>query len=386
MRRSHRSLLLSVLILVGGLVTPALGPSARVPVGLQSMPGQLTYFYAAHTDQPAPKVQAPAEFLRQRANGMRTQTATFTVNYTGFSAQAQTAFQFAVDIWASKITSSVPIVVNANWTSLGFGILGSAGPNNFYSNFSGAPMLNTWYPVAIANKLAGTDLDGSGTEEIDANFSSNFPDWYFGTDGNTPVSQYDFASVVLHELGHGLGFSGSMRVGSFCGVGQGCWGSTTSYPFIYDRFAVNGSGQSLIDTNLFANYSTTLAAQLTSDNVYFNGPNAVKANGNANVKLYAPGTFSSGSSYSHLDNVFNGTPNALMTFSISNGEVQHDPGPVMLCMFKDMGWTVTVSGSSVASLESAPGFVVFSPDNVRVMVTNTIYLPLIMNSFSTAPC
>jgi len=59
----------------------------------------------------------------------------------------------------------------------------------------------------------------------------------------------------------------------------------------------------------------------------------------------------------------------------------HNPGSVMLCMFKDMGWTVTVSGSSSASAStiSAPGFVVFSPDNVTVMVTETLYLPLVMN-------
>jgi len=148
---------------------------------------------------------------------------------------------------------------------------------------------------------------------------------------------------------------------------------------MYDRFAVNGSGQYLISD--FVNNSPELAAQLTSGNIYFNGPNAMKANGNANVKLYAPGTFSAGSSYSHLDEIFNGTPNALMTYSIGSGESIHNPGSVTLCMFKDMGWTVTVSGSSVVSafVASAPGFVVFSPDNVTVMVTETLYLPLVMN-------
>ncbi|MCK7534680.1 MAG: hypothetical protein MZV63_28610 [Marinilabiliales bacterium] len=32
--------------------------------------------------------------------------------------------------------------------------------------------------------------------------------WYFGTDGNTPELLYDFVTVVLHEIGHGLGFTG----------------------------------------------------------------------------------------------------------------------------------------------------------------------------------
>jgi len=387
MRRSHRSILLSVLIFVGGLVTPALGTSARAPVGPRSLPGQLVYLYAAHTDQPAPKVLAPAEFLRQKAKGVQPKTATFTVNYSGFSPEAQTAFQFAVDIWESKITSSIPIVVNANWTSVGFqpGQLGGAGPRTYAANFSGAPMLDTWYPIATANKLAGTDLDGS-LHDINANFNSAFLDWYFGTDGNSPFDKYDFVSVVLHEIGHGLGFAGSMRFGGACGTGNGCWGvigtTSTGIPTIYDRFAQNGSGDLLLNTGLFQNFSTQLAAQLTSNNVFFNGTNAAQANAGSNVKLYAPNPFVSGSSYSHLDEVFNGTPNALMTFSISNGEVQHNPGPVMLCMFKDMGWTVTVSGAAARAATETLGLAPFFPE-VGTAVTTTIYLPLVMRDFSS---
>ena len=45
-------------------------------------------------------------------------TATFVVNYTGFTPQAQAAFQAAVDMWANLITSPVPIVVNAQFAAL----------------------------------------------------------------------------------------------------------------------------------------------------------------------------------------------------------------------------------------------------------------------------
>jgi len=389
MRHSHRSVffsLLTIFALVGGLAAPALrtSASATAPVEMQSMPGQLVYFYAAHTDQPAPKIPPPAGFLQQRANGVRTQTATITVNYNpGFSPEAQAAFQLAVDIWTSLITSPVPITVDAYWTPLPTGVLGGAGSLDYEVNFAGVPMADTGYPVAIANKWASTDLE-PGDYDIEADFNSNFPDWYFGTDGNTPLDKWDFASVVLHELGHGLGFTGSMRVGGYCGSGNGCWGVNshgflTGYPAIYDRFAVNGLGQPLISS--FANNSPELAAQLTSGSIYFNGPNAVKANGSSNVNLYAPNPWRQGSSYAHLGEIFNGTPNALMTFSISNGESLHNPGPVMLCMFKDMGWTAAVSGSSAASasVASAPGFTAFGPDNVTVMVTETLYLPLVMN-------
>ena len=382
MPRTHRSILLALLVLAGGLAAPT-SASTPAPAKMASIPGMrvLTY-YAGPVENPA-KIPPPEVFL-QRAQEVGAQTANITVNYTGFSGPAQTAFEYAVTIWESLITSPVDTVVDATWEPLSpSGVLGSAGASNFYRDFPNAPVAGTWYATALANKLAGTDLDnyyGLPDVEIQASFNSNFPDWYFGIDGNTPANQVDFVSVVLHELGHGLGFSGSMRIGSpFCNLGNGCWGRGSGYPFMYDRFAVNGSGQYLISD--FINNSPELAAQLTSGNIYFNGPNAVKANGNADVKLHAPGTFSAGSSYSHLDEIFNSTPNALMTYSIGSGESIHNPGSVMLCMFKDMGWTVTVSGSSSASASamSAPGFVVFSPDNVTVMVTETLYLPLVMN-------
>ena len=42
-------------------------------------------------------------------------------------------------------------------------------------------------------------------------------------------------SVVLHELGHGLGFAGSMDVDG----ALGSWGLGTAFPIIYDRFVEN---------------------------------------------------------------------------------------------------------------------------------------------------
>jgi hypothetical protein len=194
------------------------------------------------------RVAPPLEFLRKE-KALGEVQATFSVNYLAAGAQqsgrtceawdpqAQAAFTFAANIWSSLIQSSIPIVVNACWTALGTGILGSAGPFTFFSNFQNAPMAGTFYPVALANSLAGTDLS-VGNPDIVANFSSAFsPNWYFGTDRNTPVGKIDFVSVVLHELGHGLGFLGTMNVNT--GTGQGSWGlGNPITPAIYDRFTL----------------------------------------------------------------------------------------------------------------------------------------------------
>lgn len=293
-------------------------------------------YHEVYARVPAPPMNHPA-------------TATFIVTYNGFTSQAQAAFQRAVDIWSSLITSTVPIRVTANWTPLGPGVLGSAGATSVYRDFSGAPQANTWYAVALAEKLAGMDLNGTSTADINANFSSAFSNWYYGTDGNPPSNQYDLVTVVLHELGHGLTFAGSMTVSA----GQGSWGSGSGFPFIYDRFTQNGAGQSLINTTLFPNPSAALATQLQSNSVYFSGPQAIAANGGTRPPLYAPASWISGSSYSHLDETLYpaGNPNSLMTPQFGTGEAIHDPGPVTLGMFRDMGWTTSSGGGSFVKFE-----------------------------------
>jgi hypothetical protein len=117
------------------------------------------------------------------------------VDYNGFTAPAQVAFQYAVDIWASLLTSSVPIQVEANWENIPGNTLGYAGAQYYYPNVPGSG--NSYYhPASLANKIAGSDLL-PGQIDITASFDSGTA-WYFGTDGNCPANQFDFVSVVLH--------------------------------------------------------------------------------------------------------------------------------------------------------------------------------------------
>jgi hypothetical protein len=280
-----------------------------------------------------------SEMLRAPSSNL----VTMTVDYTGFTPQAQAAFQHAVNLWSTQITSSVPIHIEAEFVSLPPGVLGSAGP----SLVRDAPglMPGTWYATALANKMGGTDIF-PGSPDIHSSFSSGFS-WYYGTDGNAPGGTYDFVSVVLHELGHGLGFLGSMNVSS----GQGSSG-LSGFPVIYDRFTENGSGQPLLG---FASPSATLAAQLTGNNLFFDGPHARLANANAAPRIYAPSSWQQGSSYSHLNEATYGVGNAnsLMTPALSSGEAIHDPGPITRGIFEDTGWTA--------------GPVITTPRNLRVV-------------------
>ncbi len=288
-------------------------------------------------------VAPPIDHQLNLLQSAQSSSATISVNYIGsdWTPEAQAAFEFAADIWETLVVSPVPIIVDAEFGPLGPGILGGAGPVTIFRDFTNAPRSNTWYPVATANQLAQTDLDPS-TADIQATFSSSFGNWYFGTDSNTPVDKINFATIALHELGHGLGFTGSMRIdngsdnfGCTGTEGLGCFGFG-GFPFIYDQFTENGAGTALIN---FPNNSTDLASQLTSGTIYFDGPNARATNGDR-VTLYAPSIWRTGSSYSHLSEDYNDTAHALMTFSVSTGETIYDPGAVTLCMFADMDWTV----------------------------------------------
>ncbi len=156
---------------------------------------------------------------------------------TTLGQQRLNVFQAAANVWGAILPGSVPVLVNAQFNpqtcTATSGVLGSAGPTSVYRDFAGAPIAAHWYHVALANRLNGTDLNAAAYE-INATFNVSVggatclpSGWYLGLDGNEGA-QIELLPVVIHELGHGLGFSTTTN---------GSSGSyLSSFPSIYDFY------------------------------------------------------------------------------------------------------------------------------------------------------
>jgi uncharacterized repeat protein (TIGR01451 family) len=309
------------------------------------------------------KIAPPA-----RPASLRPASASIVVNYLAAGASngydtceewptdARTAFEYAESIWEGLINSPVPITINACWyyessSTLGYNFVGDSS-----HDFGGVPATGTWYAPALANALHGSDLM-PGQADTNIAINRNFG-WYTGTDGNPGSSEVDMVSVVLHEIAHGLGFSGSMWHGTGCGgVNYGCWGAE-GYPDIYDRFTENAAGQFLISA--YTNPSAALGSALTSNNLWFDGTYAKAANGGQKVKIYAPSVWSPGSSYAHLDyDTFKNTDHRLMVYAFDSGSAIHSPGAITLGILRDIGWRsapdVQIIKQLVGPAEPQPG-------------------------------
>ncbi len=293
---------------------------------VEKVPAPWVNFYRSSTSAISPRVTTAGPTPRAKQVGT---LSNFKVNYVNVPLSDQNAVQAAIDIWSDNWSSSVPINVVANFVQQGTsGILASASPVSFFHNFTGAPDPTLWYSSAMANALAGKDLDPANPEisiNINATMITSF---YLGTDGNCPPNLYDLESIILHEVAHGLGFLSNDSFDPFSQFGS------IDQPTAFDAYAQTPTGSRLMD---LASPSAELGLAFQSPLIW-SGKNGIAANNGIKPLLYTPKPYQSGSSVSHLDqNAFDKSgANALMTPSWPAGAVYHAPGPLLLGMLADM--------------------------------------------------
>ncbi|MGV1006665.1 MAG: Ig-like domain-containing protein, partial [Candidatus Nanopelagicales bacterium] len=216
------------------------------------------------------------------------------------------------------------------------------GQNNPGSNFLASSFTNFsssspgYYGTVVQTKiLTGVDANGgSADSQLTWNFA--YP-WAIGD--TVPGNQYDFQSVAMHEMVHSLGFLS----------GIGAPGNIDTNWTTFDSFLSTSGGTAVINSDY--SWNSAYDANLTGGNggLYFDGTNAVAVYGGP-VPLYTPGTWTSGSSVTHLKATPvkpTGTTGYLMDPSDGYGLGVRVLTPVEIGIMQDLGYTI-VSPSSAS--------------------------------------
>jgi hypothetical protein len=277
---------------------------------------------------------------------------------TTLGQQRTILFQAAANVWGAALSSSQTIKVNATFTALACtataGTLGAAGAaTNIVLNVD---TKQRYFAVALAEALVGFDINGTGVAEINANFNSRVDQndtsclgstrFYYGLTGPAPAGTIALYPVVLHELGHGLGFAPVL-----CRVQAGCTGPTTAFggyfnniPDIWSEFMRdNNAGGTGANRHWVDMTTAERAASITNDpSLVWNGMSvttnlgsqAAVARNEGRLRLYAPGTYVQGSSVAHFHS--DASPNLLMEPSLNSDVFTQTD--LTDCLFQDIGW------------------------------------------------
>lgn len=256
-----------------------------------------------------------------------------------WTAEQMNDMAMASQTWTDTIGNTPGRLVDVHcfWTNFpGAKLGGSSSP--FLGDYTRAWTLTEYVWREGANYTRSTNTYADMTIVYDTDAAGYA--WNFGAD--TPTSyEIDFRSVVTHEIGHGMGF-----VSSYSSSTDKWWlGGITAW----DSWLRDDAGNAPL-----ANSSGTPGNFNQLDNpVWFTGPNAMAANGGTSVPVFAPATWTAGSSLSHLD--YSTYPNALMNPYTSLGAIHRTITAVEEGVLLDLGWNVIPEPGTLALLAIAFG-------------------------------
>ena len=276
-------------------------------------------------------VVLPKANSRSRPKNPAVFEATFDPNMPVAAIQA---FEYALSLLSNELSSTVPIRVDVDWDELEPGVLGAANTTEFVADFPNSSE-RTAYPIALAEKILGAPINSDTRADVQVFFSSEI-NWYYDFNNPNAIlgSQFDFVSVVLHEMIHGLGFVGFSFVSEDGSLGRIRRGGIAA---IYDVYLETNGGVNIIDN--FDDPSTDLSSVFQSNDVFLRSPAFTE--GTVAPKVFTPSAYEPGSSIRHLDLfTFRNGPNSLMTPTIERASVRHDAG-IAIDMLHDLGWSTT---------------------------------------------
>ena len=264
-------------------------------------------------------------------------------------AAEQAAINQAAATWnaVAGLNSAVPISVNVAWgVNLGGALTAISIPGG-QLNHPMLPLPNRWYVRAMADMIAGVDLDPGQPDMLIVFDSINF-NWHTGA-LPVPAAQLDLESVALHEMGHSLGFISLSWIDA---VGNGSFGNNAvlgavnallppgivnpappallGHPTVFDDFlqVLPMPAVPLTAPVTYPNPGPALAAAFTGGAVFFNPPMGPP------IQIHAPAGFVPFTSMDHLNN----PPATLMQPHVVPGVAVRAVDATTIAVLNALGW------------------------------------------------
>lgn len=287
-------------------------------------------------------------------------------NATTLGQARLNVFKQAAQIWGAALISPQLVVVGSRMCRFSqsscvqptdtctstSGTLGEGGPFGFFKNFANAPLRDVYYPMALANALANANVDANDSQnpnaesvllainaDVDSSGCLGGGGFYYGLDDRPGRNQVDLLQVLVHEMGHGLGFT------SFVDETTGVGGdpSAPEQLGIYDQF-VYWERQHLFWPQMTA--AQRASSAVDSGLLSWNGASVNAVTGllsagvtaSGHLQLYAPNPDQPGSNVSHWDTAV--SPNLLQQPFLSPSVAPVHGVDFTICALHDMGWPV----------------------------------------------
>lgn len=260
------------------------------------------------------------------------------IDFAGdFPDEAKNAVLAAANMWEAALLIDVPIEIYVSWED---NVTRRSPLATCTTHLRVAQGFIV--PSALANQLAGRDQRPSSPDlEIEI---FDHDDLYFGTDGNPGPDELELISTVLHEIGHGLGITSSLRLPDDYDADEPTaeYYDEGGYRFRYDYFLWTSKHGWLFNRKEISNPSAELYEAGTGIKLLWGwadwethrgGPSrAVQAHGGPIMISAFPDWFST---IDHLDK--HAHPDSILTPSGRRGQVERIDA-VILGMLYDMGW------------------------------------------------
>jgi len=278
-------------------------------------------------------------------------------------AEVQVVATAAAKDWSDQLQLTGPTIeVDFYWLQFGsVRSLGAAGPGTMVQD-DRLPDPDARYPVALANQLLNEDLakrdqcDLAKDPEIllllNSGAGGDGSLWNI-QEGPPEANQIDLQSVIVHELGHGLGFIGSPEINN-SGL---AWPADGGAPYIFDRSVGLCGIESPKRCQRLMPLEVGNIGPLTGGALWFDLPGGVDA------ELYAPALWNRGSSFAHLDEARYADSLSLMTPFLDRGETQRQIDAAALAVLQKIGYSLHQAPAEFQSIEviARNGEIVITP-------------------------